>query len=82
MFVLKPVHDSDGIFYVMLIEMFYTGIFMSIVMHVKYAKICLVETGMLKNLTVVIGLYGLICSVDKITEACFNPAFGLCAILF
>lgn len=79
---LKPMHPGDSAFYIFLVEMSFTSLFMIMIMHVKYDKIAVMKDGMLKNLTVVLSLYAIIGMIGKISEAGLNPTLGFTAITF
>jgi glycerol uptake facilitator-like aquaporin len=60
--VLKPGHRDSAysVFDVLLVEMYFTTLFMTAVMHVKYSKISSTGDGVLAPLAIIIALYSII----------------------
>ena len=81
-YVLRPIYPDETNFYIFLVEMCFTALFMMINVHVKYEKLCIVKNTLLKNLLVVLSLYAIIGMIGKIDEACLNPVLGITVIVF
>jgi glycerol uptake facilitator-like aquaporin len=81
-YILKPGHIDNYVSYVMFVEMVFTTLFLSSIMHIKYLEISINEDPILGLLTVAICLYGVIGMCGRISDACLNPTLGFAAVTF
>jgi glycerol uptake facilitator-like aquaporin len=68
--------------HVYLIEMFFTILFVSVILHTKYSKTSPTNDGVIGTLTVVFSLLGLIKMVGSDSGGCFNPTIGITVSTF
>ena len=68
--------------HVYLIEMFFTILFVGVILHTKYGKTAPTSDGVIGTLTVVMTLYGLISMVGSDSGGCFNPTIGITVSTF
>ena len=67
--------------YLLLVEAFFTMIFVSTVLSVKYRKVSATSDGMLSNLTVAIGLYVVVRMAGPLSGGGVNPTIGTASII-
>jgi hypothetical protein len=66
--------------YIIMIEAFFTMIFVSMVLFVKYRRVSATKDGMLSNLTVAIGLYVCVMMAGPLSGAALNPTIAIAII--
>ena len=66
--------------YILLVEAFFTMIFVSIVLSVKYRRVSATSDGMLSNLTVAIGLYVVVRMAGPLSGGGVNPTIAMACI--
>jgi glycerol uptake facilitator-like aquaporin len=71
---------TNYLLYLLLVEAFFTMIFISIVLSVKYRRVSATSDGMLSNLTVAIGLYVVVRMAGPLSGAGINPTIALACI--
>jgi glycerol uptake facilitator-like aquaporin len=84
-FILVPPGEltnisSEYMMYLLLVEAFFTMIFVSIVLSVKYRRVSATSDGMLSNLTVAIGLYVVVRMAGPLSGGGVNPTIALACI--
>ena len=80
--ILKPGDDNDSILWVFWVEFLFTTIFMTIIFHTKYTKLTVTYDTAIKNLIVVLSLFGIMGCIGDKTGACLNPSIGLPAVIY
>jgi glycerol uptake facilitator-like aquaporin len=65
----------------LIVEAFFTMIFVSTVLSVKYRKVSATTDGMLSNLTVAIGLYVVVRMAGPLSGGGVNPTIGTATII-
>lgn len=73
-------HNLDYILYLLLIEGFFTMVFVSMVLFVKYRTVSSTSDGMLSNLTVAIGLYEAVMMAGPLSGGGVNPTIATAII--
>jgi glycerol uptake facilitator-like aquaporin len=81
-FILKPASTDAGLAQIFFIEMMFTTMFISVILHTKYGKTAPTEDAMIGTITVALTLYGLIGMVGASDGGCFNPTIGLTVTTF
>lgn len=81
-FMLRPGNQGDSSFYIFFIEAFYTAIFITLILHLKYMKVAPSSDSILGCICVAITLYCLIGLCGDVSKACFNPAVGISVPFF
>lgn len=84
-FLLVPPKELNNqttsyLFYLLIVEAFFTMIFVSIVLSVKYRRVSATSDGMLSNLTVAIGLYVVVRMAGPLSGGGVNPTIALACI--
>jgi glycerol uptake facilitator-like aquaporin len=72
--------NTSYLLYLLLVEAFFTMIFVSIVLSVKYRRVSATSDGMLSNLTVAIGLYVIVRMAGPLSGGGLNPTIALACI--
>ncbi len=73
--------STNYLLYLLLVEAFFTMIFVSTVLSVKYRKVSATSDGMLSNLTVAIGLYVAVRMAGPLSGGGVNPTIGTASII-
>lgn len=84
-FLLVPPGELNNqttsyLMYLLLVEAFFTMIFVSIVLSVKYRRVSATSDGMLSNLTVAIGLYVVVRMAGPLSGGGVNPTIAMACI--
>ena len=84
-FTLIPPKEASNttfsyLMYLLVVEAFFTMIFVSTVLFVKYRRVSATTDGMLSNLTVAIGLFVVICMAGPLSGAGVNPTIAIAII--
>jgi len=83
--LVPPLYENDHSFsylmYLLIVEAFFTMIFVSSVLFVKYRGVSATTDGMLSNLTVAIGLYVVICMAGPLSGGGVNPTIATAIIV-
>lgn len=66
--------------YIIMIEAFFTMIFVSMVLFIKYRRVSATTDGMLSNLTVAIGLFVSVMMAGPLSGAALNPTIAIAII--
>ena len=74
-------YTNSYLMYLLLVEAFFTMIFVSTVLSVKYRKVSATSDGMLSNLTVAIGLYVVVRMAGPLSGGGVNPTIGTASII-
>ena len=74
-------YTNSYLMYLLLVEAFFTMIFVSTVLSVKYRKVSATSDGMLSNLTVAIGLYVVVRMAGPLSGGGVNPTIGIASIV-
>lgn len=80
--ILAPPNLDHSFIFVFFVEMIFTFIFVSSIIHVKYSKITSTKDGMLASLLIALSLFGCIAMSNRMTSACLNPIVGFTATIF
>lgn len=85
-FILIPPGEINNLstpylMYLLIVEAFFTMIFVSTVLSVKYRKVSATTDGMLSNLTVAIGLYVVVRMAGPLSGGGVNPTIGTATII-
>jgi glycerol uptake facilitator-like aquaporin len=72
--------NTSYLLYLLLVEAFFTMIFVSTVLSVKYRRVSATSDGMLSNLTVAIGLYVVVRMAGPLSGGGVNPTIALACI--
>jgi glycerol uptake facilitator-like aquaporin len=73
-------YSLDYMLYLMLIEAFFTMVFVSTVLFVKYRRVSATTDGMLSNLTVAIALYVCVRMAGPLSGGGLNPSIAIAII--
>ncbi len=83
--LVPPLYENDHSFnylmYLLIVEAFFTMIFVSSVLFVKYRGVSATSDGMLSNMTVAIALYVVICMAGPLSGAGVNPTIATAIII-
>lgn len=84
-FALVPAGNNknyslDYMLYLLLIEAFFTMVFVSTVLFVKYRRVSATSDGMLSNLTVAIALYVCVRMAGPLSGGGLNPSIAIAII--
>ncbi len=74
-------YSTSYLMYLLIVEAFFTMIFVSTVLSVKYRKVSATTDGMLSNLTVAIGLYVVVRMAGPLSGGGVNPTIGTATII-
>jgi glycerol uptake facilitator-like aquaporin len=85
-FILIPPGEINNLstsylLYLLIVEAFFTMIFVSTVLSVKYRRVSATTDGMLSNLTVAIGLYVVVRMAGPLSGGGVNPTIGTATII-
>ena len=85
-FILIPPGEINNLsisylMYLLIVEAFFTMIFASTVLSVKYRKVSATTDGMLSNLTIAIGLYVVVRMAGPLSGGGVNPTIGTATII-
>jgi len=72
---------TEYLLYLLLVEAFFTMIFVSTVLSVKYRRVSATTDGMLSNLTVAIGLYVCVRMAGPLSGGGVNPTIAMACIV-
>ena len=85
-FILVPPGELNNysfeyMMYLLLVEAFFTMIFVSTVLSVKYRRVSATSDGMLSNLTVAIGLYVVVRMAGPLSGGGVNPTIAMACLI-